>query len=96
MRTKIWRKISEVLIDSLLIVVAFALAYLIRIGQFQSTDFPYYPFISLGVVITPVFIGLFALNGLYSFKYKSLFEKFHAISLSCLVGSMFFVLVFFY
>lgn len=95
-KDKILSRLLEIIIDALLIICAFLLAFYLRIGGLQSSDFPFEPYFYLTLLITPLFIFLFAWSGLYSFTPKNLWQKLHAISLSALAGSMAFVLIFFF
>lgn len=90
------QKIIEIFIDALLIVAAFCAAYFFRIGQFYSTDFPFLPYITLAIIITPTFLFFLAWSGLYQLREISKKELFRIISFSSLAGSMLFVLVFFF
>ncbi len=95
-RNKIIARLLEIIFDAGFVLLAFVLAFYVRIGAFKSTDFPFDPYFKLALFITPLFILLFIWSGLYSFSSKNLFQKLHAISFSALVGSMAFVLIFFF
>ena len=95
-RGRIWRKFFEILASFALVCASFALAFLFRVGKFESSDFPFEPFFKLALGTSAVFVLLFFWGGVFSFAPKNLLEKFRAISLSCLAGSTFFVLVFFF
>jgi lipopolysaccharide/colanic/teichoic acid biosynthesis glycosyltransferase len=95
-KRKILSKLMAIIIDSGLILMSFIAAFWLRIGSFNSNDFPFEPYLNLAFYITPFFILLFAWGGLYGFKEKHFLEKFRIISLSCLTGSMAFVLFFFF
>ncbi|MCK5616495.1 hypothetical protein KAR91_82295 [Candidatus Pacearchaeota archaeon] len=47
-------KILQIVVDGLLILGAFALAYLLRIGFYSSTDFPFNQYILIGLITTPI------------------------------------------
>jgi lipopolysaccharide/colanic/teichoic acid biosynthesis glycosyltransferase len=95
-RQQLLTKLFEMVVDCALVLAAFLLAYLLRIGQFFSTDFPFAPYFQLALIITPVFWLFFVWSGLYSLRQKTATELIRMISLSCFSGSMLFVLVFFF
>lgn len=51
-------KILQIIIDALLILIAFALAYFLKVGWFFSTDFSFPNYITIAVLTTPITIGL--------------------------------------
>ncbi|MFH1012854.1 MAG: hypothetical protein V1760_03860, partial [Candidatus Peregrinibacteria bacterium] len=52
----IYLKILQILVDAILILVAFALAYFLRIGFFFSTDFPFDKYFQIALVTAPITI----------------------------------------
>jgi lipopolysaccharide/colanic/teichoic acid biosynthesis glycosyltransferase len=95
-RTLLLQKFSEIVIDGFLVILAFIAAYIIRIGQLYSTDFPFWPYLQLALWVTPVFLLILAWSGLYSLREKTNGELFRMISLSALSGTTLFVLIFFF
>jgi len=89
-------KIGEMFGDALLLLLAFAGAYVMRIGQFHSSDFPFPPYMLLALYTIPAFILFLAWSGLYSLTEKSLKDILRMTSFSALAGSMLFVLIFFF
>lgn len=89
-------KVLEIIFDLVLCFFSFWLAYIVRIGNFYSTDFPLFPFLYYVFLILPVFMIIFIWSGLYEFKEKTNFEILRIITFSCLVGTMIFVLLFFF
>lgn len=54
-------KSFQVIVDGLLILAAFALAYFLRVGFIFSTNFPFQPYATIALITTPVtllFMGL--------------------------------------
>ena len=47
-------KVLQIVVDGLLIMAAFALAYFLRIGFYFSTDFPFDKYITIALITTPV------------------------------------------
>ncbi len=90
------QKFGEIIIDGLLVLSAFLLSYFLRIGQWHSSDFPFWPYFSLVLTVTPLFIFLLAWSGLYSLREKNSGELFRIVSLSSLSGVTLFVLIFFF
>ncbi|QQS58952.1 sugar transferase [Candidatus Peregrinibacteria bacterium] len=95
-RPLLLRKIGEMAVDSIIIPIAFVVSYFLRVGSYFSTDFPFSPYIVLSLIITPAFLFFFAWSGLYALEEKRPLELLRAISVSCLAGSMLFVLIFFF
>ncbi len=50
-------KILQIVVDGLLLVTAFALAYFLRIGFYFSTDFPFDKYMLIALITTPVTLG---------------------------------------
>lgn len=90
------RKMGEIAADILLIPLAFAISYFLRIGPYLSTDFPFAPYFSLAVFMTPMFLFFLTWSGLYTLEEKRPMELLRMVSVSCLAGSMLFVLIFFF
>ena len=57
-RPLLFGKIFEMVVDFLLILLAFCVAYFARIGLFFSTDFAFLPYFSEVLSVAPVFILL--------------------------------------
>lgn len=92
----IQKKLIEITIDFFLITLGFCTAYWVRIGQVNSTDFPFFPYLNLVLFITPLIILFFAWSGLYSLEQKKHGEILRIIISGALAGSMLFVLFFFF
>lgn len=89
-------KIFEIGVDALLVLAAFCTAYFARIGLLMSTDFPFVPYFSDALLVAPIFLILFAGNGLFSLEQKNPIEVFRIVLLSTLAGTMIFALLFFF
>lgn len=89
-------KIVEIIVDAFLVLLAFADAYWVRIGQFYSTDFPFWNYFSLALLITPAFLFLLAWSNLYALKIYSTRQLLRITSFASLSGTMLFVLIFFF
>lgn len=57
-KTLIRLKVLQIVVDALLIVAAFALAYFAKIGFFFSTVFSFEQYFTIAVLTTPITIGL--------------------------------------
>lgn len=90
------QKFWEIIIDALLILFAFWGAYVVRIGQLQSTDFPFQPYFQLALFTLPFFLLVLAWSGLYELREKTSGELLRITSISALSGAMLFVLFFFF
>jgi len=90
------QKILEIFFDSVFIFFSFVFAYLVRIRKFDSTDFPFLPFLKIAIFCIPFFLVLLAFAGLFSLQEKSNWQNFRIISTSTLAGASFFVLIFFF
>jgi len=95
-RALLLQKFGEIIVDGILIILSFIAAYGLRIGQFYSTDFPFWPYFRLAMMIAPVFLFLLSWSGLYSLREKGFGELFRMISFSSLSGTTLFVLIFFF
>lgn len=95
-RPLIVRRLLELGVDAVLVVAAFVLAYVTRIGQFDSTAFPFAPYFHLALLFVPVFLALAAWFGAYRLREASLGELFRICLNTSLVGALLFPLVFFF
>ena len=90
-------KIGQILLDAFYIFIAFALAYVIRIGSFQSSDFPFWPYISISFSVTIAWIGFLIFARVYTFDQNpKTFRHFQRIVFGGIVGISAFSLTFFF
>lgn len=95
-RPLIVRRLTEIVVDAILVVAAFVLAYLARIGQFDSSVFPFMPYFQLSLLFVPVFLLLLVWFGMYRLRQHSLLEIFQISLNTSLIGALLFPLVFFF
>ncbi len=95
-KLRILQRLLEIVIDAILVVIAFLLAYYARIGQFDSSDFPFAPYFELALMFVPVFLILLVWFGMYSLREKSLTEIARICINVALIGALLFPLIFFF
>jgi FlaA1/EpsC-like NDP-sugar epimerase len=89
-------RISQIIIDFLLIVISFSLAYFLRVGLIFSSDFPFDAYATVFIPTSIFWILVLLFHNVYSRSPISKRRLFTSIMASNLIGITLFVLVFFY
>ena len=89
-------KTIHLILDFLLILLSFTLAYFLRVGFILSTDFPFYKYFTVFLPTSIIWIGVLIFEKIYSTKPITKRRLFTNIIKSNLVGITVFVLIFFY
>ncbi len=95
-KNQILQRLFEIFIDAILVILGFVGAYYMRIGQLQSSDFPFAPYFELALVFVPIFLILLVWFGMYSLREKSLIEIARICINVALIGALLFPLIFFF
>jgi|GEM_PF-318651 len=95
-RSLIFQKLFFALLDGGAIVLAFVLAFYLRLGSFVRTDFPFSVFLENALLILPIWLLFLIWGGRYELQEKKYSEILRVISLSSITGAMLFVLIFFF
>jgi FlaA1/EpsC-like NDP-sugar epimerase len=92
----IFSRISLVIVDYIALLAAFSLAYFVRVGWIFSTDFPFWPYFKVSLIVSLVWIGFFVVFRLYALQ-KRTDSKEHVARLILvnLLGTGTFILFFF-
>jgi hypothetical protein len=96
MRFKIIELLILMFFDVLFIISAFVFSYLIRLGTFNHSLFPFLEYIEMALLIVPIWWGLLFLSGRYSLKEQSLFIHLKHIIFASLSSSLLFPLLFYF
>lgn len=96
MRSKIIESLILIALDSITLLLAFALAYFFRLGTFSHGVFPFLPYLTMSLLLIPVWIGLLAFSGRYSLKEQSFIQYGKQIILASLASSFLFPVLFYF
>lgn len=96
MRFKIIELLILMFFDMLFIISAFVFSYLIRLGTFHHSLFPFLEYIKMAFLIVPFWWGLLFLSGRYALKEQSLFIHLKHIIFASLSSSLLFPLLFYF
>lgn len=90
-------KILQIGADGVLILFSFVLAYFFRIGSLSSTDFPFLPYISVGMAVTVIWLLFLVFARAYTFDQQpATFRHFQRLAFGSIVGIAAFALAFFF
>jgi FlaA1/EpsC-like NDP-sugar epimerase len=89
-------RIIQIIIDFLLIILSFSLAYFLRVGFVFSTDFPFETYAVVFIPTSIVWIGILLFQNVYTHTPISKRRLFTSIISANLIGITLFVLIFFY
>ncbi|MBI5414824.1 sugar transferase [Candidatus Peregrinibacteria bacterium] len=90
------QKLFFFLVDILLVMLAFLLAYYFRLWSFYRSDFPFFPYLLTALITAPIWMLFLAWGGKYALREQSHLEVLRSTSLSAIAGAMLFVLIFFF
>ena len=92
----IFSRINLIIIDYIALLVAFSLSYFIRVGWIFSTDFLFWPYFKVSLIVSLVWIGFFAVFHLYALQKRTdTREHMARLILINLLGTGTFILFFF-
>lgn len=89
-------RVSQIIIDFLLILLSFTLAYFLRVGLIFSSDFPFDAYATVFIPTGVFWILVLIFQNVYSRAPISKRRLFISIMASNLIGITLFVLIFFY
>ncbi len=89
-------KLSHFIIDFILIIISFILAYFLRVWFLLSTDFPFNNYAKVFLIISIIWMAILLIQKNYNSEPKSKRITFFNIITSNLIAVTTFVLVFFY
>lgn len=89
--------ITWLLTDLLVFVGAYALAYFLRVGQFNSTDFPFEPYIKIVALVAPAWLLVLVTTRAFALtRNQARLRNIAYISYSAVVGTALFSLSFYF
>lgn len=71
LRFDVWSRIALVFVDYIALIIAFALAYFVRVGFIFSTDFPFTPYFRVSLLVSLAWVGFFTVFRLYALEKRT-------------------------
>ncbi len=95
-RNLIRQKLMFFGIDFFFILLAFTIAFYLRLESFYRPDFPFPSYFENAVLITPLWLFFLVWGGKYSLREQRIYDIFRSVTLSGVAAAMLFVLLFFF
>ncbi len=67
----VFSRISLIVVDYAALLTAFSLSYFVRVGWIFSTDFPFWPYFKVSLIVSLIWIGFFIVFRLYSLQKRT-------------------------
>lgn len=96
MRNRIIETLFLMFIDTIIIIIAFILAYYFRLGTFDHGAFLFFPYIQMAFITLPIWILLLVFSGRYSLKEQTLRQHFQHVIFASLSSALLFPLLFYF